>query len=147
MTELGSEHLFANFQTRCRDRFYCLRLELCVYVCPCASSMRLRLTKAPVHLLKSTSTRKIITEKAMQFRQRKTPIFPPVRVALITIALRCLLLSFLAAFTLRTRLSILNKRKQAIMEAMSEDDKKALEENDDPTKEVDDHDPRYVFMT
>jgi hypothetical protein len=41
----------------------------------------------------------------------------------------------------------LNKRKQAIREAMSEDEKRELEENDDPTKELDDHDPRYVFMT
>jgi len=63
------------------------------------------------------------------------------------ISAACLLISFLAAFTLRTRLSILNKRKKAIMEAMSEDEKRELEQTDDPTKELDDHDPRYVFMT
>ncbi|KAF9530602.1 MFS general substrate transporter [Crepidotus variabilis] len=52
-----------------------------------------------------------------------------------------LLLTFIVAFTLRTRLSILNKRNAKRLEDLSEDEKAALGD------EIWDNDPRYVFMT
>ncbi|KAJ7031591.1 MFS general substrate transporter [Mycena alexandri] len=54
-----------------------------------------------------------------------------------------LALSFLAAFTLRLRLSMLNKRNAKILAELGEDEKKNLEE----TTEIWDSDPRYVFQT
>jgi hypothetical protein len=56
---------------------------------------------------------------------------------------RCLALSFLAAFTLRTRLAMLNKRNAKYMAELPDKEKKQLEE----TTEIWDSDPRYVFMT
>ena len=58
---------------------------------------------------------------------------------------RCLLLSFLAAFALRTRLTLLNKRNQEKMAALSPDEKQKLENKE--SAEIWDNDPRYVFMT
>ncbi|KAJ7701815.1 major facilitator superfamily domain-containing protein [Mycena rosella] len=55
----------------------------------------------------------------------------------------CLALSFLAAFVLRTRLAMLNKRNSRRMAELPEGEKKQLEE----TTEIWDKDPRYVFMT
>ncbi|KAJ7326311.1 MFS general substrate transporter [Mycena albidolilacea] len=55
----------------------------------------------------------------------------------------CLALSFLAAFTLRTRLAWLNKRNTKRLAELDEKEKKELEE----TEEIWDTDPRYVFMT
>ncbi|KAF9564096.1 MFS general substrate transporter [Agrocybe pediades] len=62
------------------------------------------------------------------------------------ISAACLLLSFLAAFTLRTRLSLLNKRNADKLAAMTKDEKEKLE-NDTVEGEIWDNDPRYVFMT
>jgi hypothetical protein len=59
--------------------------------------------------------------------------------------LRCLLLSFLTAFALRTRLSALNRRNAARVAALSKDEKARMDEQED--SEVWDDDPRYVFMT
>jgi len=53
----------------------------------------------------------------------------------------CLLLSFCVAFTLRTRLALLNKRNAKILAAMPAEEKQAT------NPEVWDNDPRYVFMT
>ncbi|KAJ7662061.1 MFS general substrate transporter [Mycena polygramma] len=55
----------------------------------------------------------------------------------------CLALSFLAAFVLRTRLALLNKRNAKFLAELPDNEKKALEE----TTEIWDSDPRYVFMT
>ncbi|KAF7342036.1 MFS general substrate transporter [Mycena venus] len=55
----------------------------------------------------------------------------------------CLALSFLAAFTLRTRLAWLNKRNAKRLAELGEKERKELEE----TEEIWDTDPRYVFMT
>jgi hypothetical protein len=55
------------------------------------------------------------------------------------------MLSFLAAFTLRTRLSILNKSNERKLAEMSESEKQKLETINEG--EVWDNDPRYVFMT
>ncbi|KAJ7135487.1 MFS general substrate transporter [Mycena crocata] len=55
----------------------------------------------------------------------------------------CLALSFIAAFTLRTRLAMLNKRNAKHIANLGDDEKKQLEE----TTEIWDSDPRYVFMT
>jgi hypothetical protein len=52
-------------------------------------------------------------------------------------------LSFLAAFTLRTRLAMLNKRNAKILAELDEVERKRLDE----TSEIWDSDPRYVFMT
>ncbi|KAF8958103.1 MFS general substrate transporter [Flammula alnicola] len=57
----------------------------------------------------------------------------------------CLFVSFLVAFTLRTRLSLLNKRNQQRMSALSKDEKERLEAQVEG--EIWDNDPRYVFMT
>lgn len=57
------------------------------------------------------------------------------------ISAACLFLSFMAAFTLRTRLSLKNKRNAETLAAMSPEEKEAA------SPEVWDHDPRYVFMT
>ncbi|KAJ7177895.1 MFS general substrate transporter [Mycena filopes] len=54
-----------------------------------------------------------------------------------------LALSFLAAFALRTRLSMLNKRNAKHLAELGEEDKQKLYE----TTEIWDSDPRYVFMT
>ncbi|GLB39778.1 putative MFS general substrate transporter [Lyophyllum shimeji] len=53
----------------------------------------------------------------------------------------CLFLAFSAAFILRTRLSLKNKKNAQSMAAMSQEEKEAA------SPEVWDHDPRYVFMT
>lgn len=63
----------------------------------------------------------------------------------MSLPFRCLLLSFLAAFTLRTRLTLLNKRNQEKIAALSPDERKQLENKEGA--EVWDNDPRYVFMT
>ena len=63
----------------------------------------------------------------------------------LTSEIRCLFLSFLAAFTLRTRLSRLNKLNERKMAALSEEEKKKLETVNEG--EIWDNDPRYVFMT
>ncbi|KAJ6481767.1 MFS general substrate transporter [Mycena sanguinolenta] len=55
----------------------------------------------------------------------------------------CLLLSFLTAFALRTRLARLNKLNAKRLAELGEKEKKELEE----TEEIWDTDPRYVFMT
>ncbi|KAJ3806874.1 hypothetical protein F5876DRAFT_80267 [Lentinula aff. lateritia] len=55
----------------------------------------------------------------------------------------CLFLSMLMAFALRTRLSWLNKRNAQRFSGMSEDEKALLP----AMNEMDDQDPRYVFMT
>ncbi|KAJ7291058.1 MFS general substrate transporter [Mycena rebaudengoi] len=55
----------------------------------------------------------------------------------------CVALSFLAAFTLRTRLAMLNKRNAKILAELDEVERKKLDE----TSEIWDSDPRYVFMT
>ncbi|KAJ4492230.1 MFS general substrate transporter [Lentinula edodes] len=55
----------------------------------------------------------------------------------------CLFLSMLMAFALRTRLSWLNKRNAQRLSGMSEDEKALLP----AVNEMDDQDPRYVFMT
>ncbi|KAJ7439826.1 hypothetical protein FB451DRAFT_1415476 [Mycena latifolia] len=55
----------------------------------------------------------------------------------------CLALSFLTAFTLRTHLSMLNKRNAEYLAELPENEKKQLEE----MTEIWDTDPRYVFMT
>ncbi|TFK31426.1 MFS general substrate transporter [Crucibulum laeve] len=60
------------------------------------------------------------------------------------ISAACLLISFLAAFILRTRLSLLNKKNATRLAELSKDEKNALVEND---TEIWDNDPRYVFMT
>ncbi|KAF5325017.1 hypothetical protein D9619_009573 [Psilocybe cf. subviscida] len=57
----------------------------------------------------------------------------------------CLFLSFLAAFTLRTRLTYLNKRNQNRLAALSNEDKQKLDEKE--AGDIWDNDPRYVFMT
>ncbi|KJA17831.1 hypothetical protein HYPSUDRAFT_146000 [Hypholoma sublateritium FD-334 SS-4] len=57
----------------------------------------------------------------------------------------CLLLSFLAAFILRTRLTLLNKRNREKIAALSQDERKQLENKEGA--EIWDNDPRYVFMT
>ncbi|KAF8956872.1 MFS general substrate transporter [Flammula alnicola] len=57
----------------------------------------------------------------------------------------CLFVSFLVTFTLRTRLSLLNKRNQQRMSALSKDEKERLEAQVEG--EIWDNDPRYVFMT
>jgi len=57
----------------------------------------------------------------------------------------CLFLSFLAAFALRTRLSMINKKNERKMAALSEEEKKELESVNEG--EIWDNDPRYVFMT
>ncbi|KAF8827123.1 hypothetical protein HHX47_DHR5000603 [Lentinula edodes] len=54
----------------------------------------------------------------------------------------CLFLSMLMAFALRTRLSWLNKRNAQRLSGMSEDEKALLP----AVNEMDDQDPRYVFM-
>ncbi|KAF9474852.1 MFS general substrate transporter [Pholiota conissans] len=59
----------------------------------------------------------------------------------------CLLLSFMTAFALRTRLSYLNKRNASRLSALSKDEKERLEGQDITTSEIWDNDPRYVFMT
>ncbi|KAJ7481694.1 MFS general substrate transporter [Mycena latifolia] len=61
----------------------------------------------------------------------------------LAVVYSCLALSFLAAFTLRTRLSMLNKRNAKYLAELPEDEKKQLEE----TTEIWDTDPRYIFMT
>ncbi|TFK31679.1 MFS general substrate transporter [Crucibulum laeve] len=60
------------------------------------------------------------------------------------ISAACLLLSFLVAFILRTRLSLLNKKNAARLAELSKDVKNVLAEKD---TEIWDNDPRYVFMT
>jgi len=57
---------------------------------------------------------------------------------------RCLFLSFAAAFLLHIRLSLLNKRNQKRLAALTEEEKNKLE---DGPAEVWDNDPRYIFMT
>ncbi|KAJ3904330.1 MFS general substrate transporter [Lentinula edodes] len=59
------------------------------------------------------------------------------------ISASCLFLSMLMAFALRTRLSWLNKRNAQRLSGMSEDEKALLP----VVNEMDDQDPRYVFMT
>lgn len=56
----------------------------------------------------------------------------------------CLFLSFLAAFFLRMRLSMKNKKNKKILEARSEEEKAEVEAS---TPEIADNDPRYVYMT
>ncbi|KAL0946223.1 hypothetical protein HGRIS_012482 [Hohenbuehelia grisea] len=56
-----------------------------------------------------------------------------------------LLCGFFAAFTLRTRFAVLNKRNAAKLLAMSPEEKEVLQLNDN--EEVWDNDPRYVFKT
>ncbi|KAF8800650.1 MFS general substrate transporter [Phlegmacium glaucopus] len=55
----------------------------------------------------------------------------------------CLFLSLLVAFILRTRLTLLNKRNQAKLSALSENEKQQLRSD----VEIWDDDVRYVFMT
>ncbi|KAJ6454545.1 MFS general substrate transporter [Mycena vitilis] len=55
----------------------------------------------------------------------------------------CLALSFLTAFALRTRLSMLNKRNAKLLAELPDSEKKELDE----TREIWDTDPRYNFMT
>jgi len=55
----------------------------------------------------------------------------------------CVFLSMIMAFALRTRLSWLNKRNARRMSEMTEEEKAALPEID----EMNDQDPRYIFMT
>jgi hypothetical protein len=57
----------------------------------------------------------------------------------------CLALSFLAAFTLRTRLTLLNKRNQEKLATLSNEDKQKLDQKEEG--DIWDNDPRYVFMT
>ena len=64
---------------------------------------------------------------------------------ILTSKFRCLFLSFLAAFALRTRLSGLNKKNERRIAALSEAEKERLETVNEG--EVWDNDPRYVFMT
>ncbi|KAJ3868982.1 MFS general substrate transporter [Lentinula novae-zelandiae] len=59
------------------------------------------------------------------------------------ISASCLFLSMLMAFALRTRLSWLNNRNAQRLSGMSEDEKALLP----VVNEMDDQDPRYVFMT
>lgn len=59
---------------------------------------------------------------------------------------RCLFLSFLVAFILRTRLAALNRSKDATLMAMSEQEKKTLDDLGD-AKELSDSDPRFKYMT
>ncbi|KAF8062211.1 MFS general substrate transporter [Lyophyllum atratum] len=61
------------------------------------------------------------------------------------ISAACLLLSCCVALVLRTRLSLLNKKRKASLAALSQEEKDAL--NSDDAVEVWDSDPRYVFMT
>ncbi|KAL0955098.1 hypothetical protein HGRIS_004015 [Hohenbuehelia grisea] len=56
-----------------------------------------------------------------------------------------LMLSFLSALTLRTRLALLNKRNQRLVSSMAPEDLDKLPESD--TAELSDNDPRYVFKT
>ncbi|KAK0221036.1 MFS general substrate transporter [Armillaria nabsnona] len=60
------------------------------------------------------------------------------------ISAACLFVAFMTAFTLRTRLSMLNKRNAKKLQEMSAEEKE-LEEG--PAGEIPDTDPRYVFMT
>ncbi|KZT28221.1 MFS general substrate transporter [Neolentinus lepideus HHB14362 ss-1] len=60
------------------------------------------------------------------------------------ISAACLFASFLAAFILRTRLSMKNKQNREILEARSDQEKAEAEET---SAEIWDNDPRYVFMT
>ncbi|PFH50844.1 hypothetical protein AMATHDRAFT_75321 [Amanita thiersii Skay4041] len=60
------------------------------------------------------------------------------------IAAGCLALSFLCAFTLRTRLSMLNKRNARQLGGLSNEEKDKLSAE---SEEIWDNDPRYVFMT
>ncbi|KAJ7859580.1 MFS general substrate transporter [Mycena leptocephala] len=55
----------------------------------------------------------------------------------------CLALSFIAAFALRTRLSMLNKRNEKRLAELPKNEKEGIDE----TTEIWDTDPRYVFMT
>jgi len=57
----------------------------------------------------------------------------------------CLFLSFLVAFILRTRLSLLNKRNEQRLAGLSQDEKARLDSKEGG--EIWDNDPRYVFMT
>ncbi|CAA7268786.1 unnamed protein product [Cyclocybe aegerita] len=56
----------------------------------------------------------------------------------------CLVLACLMAFTIRTRLSMRNKKNRATLAALSKDEKEKL---DAKGGDVWDNDPRYVFMT
>jgi len=57
----------------------------------------------------------------------------------------CLLVSFTAAFILRTRLSMLNKRNEKQRAILASEGKEKSEAHD--YVEIWDNDPRYVFMT
>ncbi|KAK7460870.1 hypothetical protein VKT23_008800 [Stygiomarasmius scandens] len=61
------------------------------------------------------------------------------------IAAGCLFLAFLVAFSMRTRLEILNKRNKRILSEMSEQEREELDRKS--RAEVYDLDPRFVFMT
>jgi hypothetical protein len=56
---------------------------------------------------------------------------------------RCIFVSLLSAFILRTRLTLINKRNKAKLAALSEDEKHQLRDD----VEIWDNDPRYVFVT
>lgn len=56
---------------------------------------------------------------------------------------RCLFVSFLAAFALRTRLALLNRRNKRTLETEG----LSYEDKGDVGEEIWDNDPRYVFMT
>lgn len=60
---------------------------------------------------------------------------------------RCLLACFLAAFVLRTRLSMLNKWRNDRLTSMSQHEKYEVETVVDAQAEIYDTDDRYVFMT
>ena len=62
----------------------------------------------------------------------------------LTIWSRCLFISFISAFLLRTRLAAMNKKNAEKLRTMSEDEKNAPREIN---VEVYDDDPHYVFMT
>lgn len=64
-------------------------------------------------------------------------------LAISSFCIRCLALSFIAAFVLRTRLSMLNKRNEKRLAELPKNEKKEIDE----TTEIWDTDPRYVFMT
>jgi hypothetical protein len=63
----------------------------------------------------------------------------------VLINIRFMGLAILSAFFIRTRLSILNKKKARVLAALSKEERELL--NADGLEELADTDPRYVFMT
>lgn len=53
-------------------------------------------------------------------------------------------MTFSMAFILRTRLTLLNRRKEA---ALASTPDKSTDTSEDPFKEYSDSDPRFIYMT